>query len=53
LLAQLKELNKANFSKICVDGVTKYVQGDLPGLIANIRKYHPKANFPASITIPG
>ena len=52
LLDQLKGVNKSGFSKICVDSVTKYLQGDLPALMAEIRKYQPKANFPESITIP-
>jgi len=27
------------------------VQGDLPGLMADIRKYQPSTNFPESITV--
>lgn len=49
----LKQLNnkKDGFSKIYINGVCKYVQGDLPGLMADIRKFHPHANFPKNITI--
>lgn len=49
----LKQLDnkKDGFSKIYINGVCKYVQGDLPGLMANIRKFHPHANFPKNITI--
>ena len=51
ILAQLKGI-KDDFSKIYINGVCKYVQGNLPGLMADIRKYHPNADFPKSITIP-
>jgi hypothetical protein len=51
LLEQLSNI-KEDFSKIYINGVCKYVQGNLPGLMADIRKYHPNANFPKSITIP-
>jgi cytosine/adenosine deaminase-related metal-dependent hydrolase len=48
LLGQLGAI-KGDFSKIYINGVCKYVQGDLPGLIADIKKYHPNANFPRSV----
>jgi len=51
LLEQLSNI-KDDFSKIYINGVCKYVQGNLPGLMDDIRKYHPNANFPNSITIP-
>jgi cytosine/adenosine deaminase-related metal-dependent hydrolase len=51
LLAQLENIDIANFSKILINGVYKYVQGNLPGLMAEIRKYSPAANLPKSITI--
>jgi cytosine/adenosine deaminase-related metal-dependent hydrolase len=50
LLDQLGKIN-SNFIKIYINGACKYVQGDLPGLIADIKKYQPNANFPKSITI--
>ncbi len=50
LLEQLGNI-KENFSEIYINGVCKYVQGNLPGLMADIRKYHPNANFPENITI--
>jgi cytosine/adenosine deaminase-related metal-dependent hydrolase len=50
LLGQLKGIGD-NFSKIHINGICKYVQGNLPGLMADIRKHHPNANFPKSITI--
>jgi len=50
LLGQLGKL-KEGFSQIYINGVCKYVQGDLPGLMADIRKYQPSTNFPESITV--
>jgi len=50
LLEQLVNI-KGNFSKIYINGVCKYVQGNLSSLIADIRKYHPNANFPKNIAI--
>ena len=35
-------------SKVVVQGSTKYVQGNVPGLIAEIRKYAPGLEFPVS-----
>lgn len=52
LLEQLGEIKK-RFSKIYINGACKYVQGDLPGLIADIKKYQPNASFPKSFTTPG
>ncbi|WP_158992526.1 amidohydrolase family protein [Mucilaginibacter sp. L196] len=50
LLEQLSNI-KEDFSKIYINGVCKYVQGNLPGLMADIRRFHPNANFPKNITI--
>jgi cytosine/adenosine deaminase-related metal-dependent hydrolase len=50
LLEQLDNVTM-DFSKICINGICKYIQGNLPGLMADIRKYYPNANFPKSITI--
>jgi cytosine/adenosine deaminase-related metal-dependent hydrolase len=50
LLEQLGNI-KEDFSKIHVNGGCKYVQGNLPGLMADIRRFHPNANFPKNITI--
>jgi len=49
LSGQLGEIEN-NFSKIQIDGVFKYVKGDLPGLMAEIRKHNPNANFPKNVT---
>jgi cytosine/adenosine deaminase-related metal-dependent hydrolase len=37
-----------NFSRIISNGKIKYVEGDLPGLMNEIKKYHPGAQFPVS-----
>jgi cytosine/adenosine deaminase-related metal-dependent hydrolase len=49
LLPQLRALDLSGFSEICVKGASKYVQGDLPGLIKKIRTYQPAIAFPVSI----
>ncbi len=36
------------FSKISIHGETKFVEGDLPGLMQQIRSYFPAVNFPIS-----
>ena len=46
---QLTQTDITGFSKIYIDGVCKYVQSDVPGLIKNIRQYYPEANFPVTI----
>ncbi len=51
LLEQLGNI-KENFSKIHLNGDCKYLQGNLPGLMADIRRFHPNANFPKNITVP-
>lgn len=50
LLEQLvaEDFPVAGFSRISVNGRVKYVEGDLPGLMQNIRKYYPEVQFPVS-----
>ncbi|HXB42439.1 MAG TPA: amidohydrolase family protein [Puia sp.] len=52
LKSQMIKLNfsSANFSKIKINGILKYVAGDLPGLMNEIRKYYPEADFPFAIS---
>jgi len=38
----------SQFSKINVDGNWKYVYGDLPKLIREVKGYYPQVNFPIS-----
>jgi hypothetical protein len=52
LLPQLKDIDINNFSKIYINGACKYVQGDLPGLMKNIREHNPAVNFPVCLTRP-
>jgi cytosine/adenosine deaminase-related metal-dependent hydrolase len=49
LLPQLKAINLNNYSKAYLNGIGKYVQGDLPGLMDKIREYQPNINFPVSL----
>lgn len=46
LYNQLSRINRDNFSRIEVNGSQKYIQGDVPGLIAQIHKYHPHVGIP-------
>lgn len=50
LFSQLSELPKHNFSKIQIDGAYKYVYGDLPKLMADIKQYYADAQFPVNCT---
>jgi hypothetical protein len=46
MLDQLAHINLQEFSKIYINGTCKYVQGDLPGLMKQIKEYYPEASFP-------
>jgi cytosine/adenosine deaminase-related metal-dependent hydrolase len=46
LFSQLNTINKGYFSKVQVGGAYKYVYGNLPGLMQQIRQYYPEAHFP-------
>ena len=48
LLPQLKDTNLANYSKVRVKGVLKYVAGDVRQLMDEIRSYYPEASFPVT-----
>ncbi len=50
LIGQLQHIDLNKFSKIYIEGVCKYVQDDLPGLIRQIKAYYPEANFPVTIS---
>lgn len=41
----------ASFSKISIGGKEKYVWGDLPGLMIEIRKLYPEVVFPEGISV--
>lgn len=48
LLEQLIHLDLKNFSQIHINGSYKYVEGNLPGLMKQIKNYYPEAVFPVS-----
>ena len=52
LLAQIGQFDLRNFSKVFVGKSCKYVWGNLPDLMENIRKYNPEVRFPVSIKQP-
>ena len=39
----------SQFTKIIVAGKSKFIYGDLPGLIRKVKGYYPKADFPVSV----
>lgn len=46
LLSQLTDAGTENYCRVCIDDSHKYVQGNLPQLIEDIRNYYPQAAFP-------
>jgi len=48
LAAQMPGEDLANYSKIQIGESCKYVQGDLPALMDEIKQYQPEAVFPVS-----
>jgi hypothetical protein len=48
LLDQLEHIDLKQFSKIFIGRTCKYVQGDLPGLMQQIKAYYPGAVFPVT-----
>ena len=48
LYSQLGDLPKDGFSKVAIDGRYKYICGDLPGLISEIKQYAPHLQFPVT-----
>ena len=51
ILGQLKTIRVSEYSKIYINGVGKYIQGDLPGLMEKIKELYPVAFFPVSTAI--
>ncbi len=41
-----KQIELKNFCKVFISGNCKYVLGDIPRLMAQIREYYPEASFP-------
>jgi cytosine/adenosine deaminase-related metal-dependent hydrolase len=48
LKLHLKSIDPGHYSRIHINGTCKYIYGDMPGLIENIRHYYPEASFPAA-----
>ncbi len=46
LADKLPGLDLNNFSKVYINDSGKYVQGNLPGLMDQVKEYYPEANFP-------
>jgi len=42
-------IDVTNYSKVYLGDSCKYVKGDLPGLMEQIRQYNPAAEFPVSV----
>ncbi|MEO8405863.1 MAG: amidohydrolase family protein, partial [Chitinophagaceae bacterium] len=49
IASQLSWLDKSVYSLIKINGVVKFIQGDLPGLMTVIRSHYPEQDFPVSI----
>ena len=52
LLEQMGQFDLSSFSKIFVGKACKYIWGNLPDLMENIRKYNPEVQFPVSTKQP-
>jgi cytosine/adenosine deaminase-related metal-dependent hydrolase len=48
LKPQLPWINDSAYSRISNNGSYKYVKGDLPALMTEIKQYYPRAGFPVS-----
>ncbi|WP_428330842.1 amidohydrolase family protein [Mucilaginibacter sp.] len=48
ILPQLNEIDLSIFSKVYMNGICRYIQGDLPELMEKIRQYQPSVNFPVN-----
>ena len=51
LLSQFRglTLNLFRYNQVNINGNTKFVEGNLPGLIGEIRKYNPNIHFPVEV----
>jgi hypothetical protein len=43
-------LNMQRFSRVSIKGHVKFIEGDLPGLIATIKSYNPQVLFPVEVS---
>ncbi|HSZ84510.1 MAG TPA: amidohydrolase family protein [Puia sp.] len=46
---QQNNFNKNNFRSISINDSKKYVHGNLPELISEVKKYYPEAEFPVNV----
>jgi hypothetical protein len=52
LLPQLKNhIGKSRFTEINIGTAVKLIEGDLPGLIKAIKKYHPGVQLPTDLSV--
>jgi cytosine/adenosine deaminase-related metal-dependent hydrolase len=49
LLPQLKNVSIENYSKTFINNIGKYIIGNLPSLIKEIKKYNPGSFFPVEV----
>jgi hypothetical protein len=49
LLPQLSRIDLKKYSRIFIGGSYKYVEGDLKGLVRQVKQYYPEANIPFEI----
>ena len=49
LLLQLRDIDLTGFSRVFMGDCCKYVKGDLPALIKQIRMHQPQVKFPITI----
>jgi len=50
MYVQLPNIDLQHYSRISIKGHIKYIAGDLPGLIAAMRKHNPRVNFPIEVS---
>lgn len=48
LLEQFKHFDLKSYSQVHINGSYKFIEGDLPGLMKQIKNYYPEAVFPVS-----
>ena len=46
---QVCKTDMMDFSEIKIEGITKYIASDVPGLTSEIKHYYPEATFPIEI----
>jgi cytosine/adenosine deaminase-related metal-dependent hydrolase len=49
ILTQLSGINIEKYSRVCVNGIYKYVEGNLATLVTEIKAWYPDAKFPVTV----